>query len=221
MGLVCLLTLQAGGAERTWTFSQNGRAESGAALSFRKGGRMDADYIRVEGTNMVVLCMAGQTYAIALTNFSEADRRFVDEVKGLPVDEASVVQAARANQQSIIARQRAEAVAKEKERIRKEAAIRKDALSRKAREVQEAKLKIVEIERAIAEGLSRPTVAERRASETGVAINRELLTQWQTKLTQLTSDYARMAISAEADAKSEAERLLGDNDYRLFMRDGR
>lgn len=216
-----LLAFSAEAGQRTWYFSQNGRSESDALFSFRKGGRMDAEFIRLEGTNLVVLGMAGQTYAIALTNFSEADQRFVNAVKGLPVDEHQVVQAGRAQAQAIVARQQAEAMAKERERVRKEAELRRDTLRRKAQEVQAAKLKIADLERVIMEGTTRPTWEERKASEAEVAISRQLLTQWQAKLTQLTSEYAKLAVSAEADAKSEAERLLGDGDYRLFLRDTR
>lgn len=91
-------------------------------------------------------------------------------------------------------------------------------MRRKAKEIQDTKLKIAELERGIAEALAQPTREERFARQAEIKINSEMLSNLRTQLTELTSDYAKMSVSAEADAKSEAERLLGDQDFRLYQR---
>jgi len=70
------------GAEetRTWTFSQDGKAESGSgAWSFRKGGRMDGSFVRFLNTNVVILRSVedGADRMVPVNCLSEADRAYL------------------------------------------------------------------------------------------------------------------------------------------------
>jgi hypothetical protein len=73
-------------AQRTWTFSQNGKMETrSGAWSFKKGGRIDAEFIRLETNNIVVLKMAnGENRSVSLSALSESDRQYVAQLSVPP-----------------------------------------------------------------------------------------------------------------------------------------
>jgi hypothetical protein len=80
IGLFVLCGWSASAAElRTWTFSQDGQMRTSAAgtMSFKKKGRLDAAFIRLETDNVVVLATRAGNLAIAATNLSEADLTYV------------------------------------------------------------------------------------------------------------------------------------------------
>lgn len=66
--------------QRTWTFSQDGtmHSPSGDGWSFKKNGRLDAAFARLEGTNVILVsAVDGQYRAIPITSFSEDDRTYL------------------------------------------------------------------------------------------------------------------------------------------------
>src|SRR3974390_3109361 len=61
---------------RPWTFAQDGRLETQAGVwSFKKGGRIDAQFVRLIGTNMVVVKLAvnGSDGRGPITSLSDED----------------------------------------------------------------------------------------------------------------------------------------------------
>ncbi len=170
---------------------------------------MDAHFVRLEQTNIVVLTMNGLVYWVAVTNFSDADRAYVNRVKDRPVDEEMLIQADRANRRPRTLREAQARIIKAQEDSRKEAEWKRQLLINKATEIREAKLKIVELEQTIADGESQPTLAERKARQIQVDIARRMVIDWRRKLTELYLDYAKMATSVPADVKAEADRLIG------------
>ena len=75
--LLGLLVLSA--SSHTWTFSQDGAIEIQAGTwTFKRGGRMDADFLRMKGTNIVVLRRSdGALCDVPLAVLSEKDQDFV------------------------------------------------------------------------------------------------------------------------------------------------
>jgi hypothetical protein len=64
-------------APRTWTFVQDGKMESDSGfLTFKKGGRIDADFVRVVDTNTVLIrpVASTQNFWLAISNLCDADR---------------------------------------------------------------------------------------------------------------------------------------------------
>jgi hypothetical protein len=84
--LICLLVAlvwTAAAAElRTWTFGQDGqmKSSSGGVLSFKKKGRIDGAFVRLENTNVILLGARGEYFTIPETNFCEADHDFIARV---------------------------------------------------------------------------------------------------------------------------------------------
>lgn len=68
---------------RTWTFSSNGKSEGGA-LSYRKGGRIDAAFWDFLGTNIVVLKLDadGKEYPIKISTLSAGDQDYLSKLQG-------------------------------------------------------------------------------------------------------------------------------------------
>jgi hypothetical protein len=65
---------------RTWRFEQDGKMESDSgSLSFKKGGRMDAVFVRIVDTNTVLLRPVGftTTYSVSVTNLCGEDRNLL------------------------------------------------------------------------------------------------------------------------------------------------
>jgi hypothetical protein len=188
-----LATVAAYAQPRTWTFAQDGKSDPQlGALSFRKGGRIDAQFVKMSGTNAVVLNMAGQKYLIALTNFSAGDRAYVAQVKGMPVDEAAL--AREAQNQRIAAMQRLRAQQEVESESLKQQGVEARAWRkyRKAEEIRGVQDRIVTLERDIAEVHELTDRNERRARQTEINLNRNLLAELRTKLLKLQLEYEKM-----------------------------
>ena len=73
----CLLAVTA--TAHTWTFGQDGSIEiQSGTWTFKKGGRMDAEFQQMKGTNTVVLRRSdGEVCEVPLAVLSEADQDFV------------------------------------------------------------------------------------------------------------------------------------------------
>ena len=83
--------------QRTWTFIEDGRmsSPSGGGWSFKKGGRLDAAFVRVEGTNVIVVADAdGQYRVIPVSSLSEDDCAYLVKAKGVSESEAASIQQA-------------------------------------------------------------------------------------------------------------------------------
>ena len=65
---------------RTWTFAQDGKTEGSGVWSFRKGGRMDADFVRMQGENSIVLRSTdGQERIVPVSSLSQKDRDYITQ----------------------------------------------------------------------------------------------------------------------------------------------
>jgi hypothetical protein len=104
---------------RTWTFSQDGQMRTSAAgtMSFKKKGRLDAAFVRLETNKVVTLATRAGTLAIADTNLSEADLTYIaranriDECRGAWVDQSSMVKNEMSRRRREAAQLRGEAAA--------------------------------------------------------------------------------------------------------------
>lgn len=88
--LILLLSVVSVAAEekRTWTFIEDGvmRSPSGggiAAWSFKKNGRVDAAFLGLEGTNVIVLTEDGKRRTIPTNSLSENDRAYLKKASGI------------------------------------------------------------------------------------------------------------------------------------------
>lgn len=84
--LVCLIfAANAVAQSRTWTFGASGKSEGGA-MSYRKGGRIDAEFSDFLGTNVVMLKLNfdGKEYPINISALSAGDREFLIKLRGKP-----------------------------------------------------------------------------------------------------------------------------------------
>ena len=110
-------------ASRTWTFIEDGvmRCPSGGAetaWSFKKNGRLDAAFIGLQDTNVVLLAEDGTHRVIPATSLSENDRAYLKEARGISEEQAADIQkravanSAESIRRSEIARMRAEATIK-------------------------------------------------------------------------------------------------------------
>jgi hypothetical protein len=73
---------------RTWTFSQDGRIETQAGVwSFKKGGRIDAKFVRLIGTNAVLVKLAvnGNDGRLTITSLSDDDCLYLANISGQPM----------------------------------------------------------------------------------------------------------------------------------------
>src|SRR5262249_4340107 len=71
---------------RTWNFEQDGKMESDSGtLSFKKGGRMDGQFVRMVDTNRILLRPLGSTtiYWTSISNFCAKDRSLVFQAVAL------------------------------------------------------------------------------------------------------------------------------------------
>jgi hypothetical protein len=97
--LLVTLVARAAGAERTWTFSEDGimRCPSGGQWSFKKKGSIDAAFVRMEGTNVTVMCTAdGKERVIPAASLSDDDRAYLKGANGVPEWEAATISQAAA-----------------------------------------------------------------------------------------------------------------------------
>ena len=64
---------------RTWTFSQDGQMKtaSGGSVSFKKNGRLDAEFVRLETNNVVLRVRHGEYRVIPAPSLSEVDRIYL------------------------------------------------------------------------------------------------------------------------------------------------
>jgi hypothetical protein len=141
--LISFFALIAAGAEvHTWNFIRDGNlqsTESPGSLSFKKGGRFDGDFIRLSGTNDIVILggLDGAEYLVGLTNLCTEDCDYVLKVKDSPVDEAKLqgeaaerVKQARARNAAIEEAQRAAVARRAQEQQAKEQAAAHEAAQR-------------------------------------------------------------------------------------------
>jgi len=88
--LICFVAFAVAAEIRTWTFREDGNFKvlsgTGGKLSFRKNGRIDADFIQSDLTNVFLKLKDGRDGSVPLTNLSDDDRAYVDKVKDLPID---------------------------------------------------------------------------------------------------------------------------------------
>jgi len=75
--------LLAASESRTWTFEGNGNISSGPGIwSFRKGGRIDGRFVRLDGTNAVIVKLVdGTARSVPYASLSEADRAYLARLK--------------------------------------------------------------------------------------------------------------------------------------------
>src|SRR5437867_4514998 len=87
----CITCLTGLAGTHTWTFNEDGKIifSSGSAMSFAKGGRIDAQFLRADGTNVFLLVENSQGQ-VPLASLSEADRAYVAKAKDTPIDQAKV-----------------------------------------------------------------------------------------------------------------------------------
>ena len=76
----CLL---AASESRTWTFNGDGSISSGPGIwSFRKGGRIDGRFVRLDGTNAVIVKLVdGTARSVPYASLSEADQAYIARLK--------------------------------------------------------------------------------------------------------------------------------------------
>ena len=119
---LCALIWTAAAAQlRTWTFSQDGqmKSSSGGVTSFKKKGRIDASFVRVETNDVVLMATRGETITIAITNLSDLDRDFI--ARAVKLDEPDTVSAALpAIERNELSRRKVEAA-----KVREDAAARR------------------------------------------------------------------------------------------------
>jgi len=119
LSFACLIALATAAEAKTWTFCEDGKIKmlsGGGGVSFRKGGRIDGDFIRSDGTNAFLKLTDGSDGSVPLASLSEADRAYVEKVKGVPVEEAKLAREAQERQ----TKNRVQAEAKAKETARKQ-----------------------------------------------------------------------------------------------------
>src|SRR5579863_5655973 len=84
----CMIALSAGAQSpqpppgkagpHTWTFVENGKIKMrSGTISYGRGGRLDADFIRLDGTNVLLHFPYGGAGSLPIASLSEADRAFV------------------------------------------------------------------------------------------------------------------------------------------------
>jgi S1-C subfamily serine protease len=91
LSLACIIAVVAVAEPRTWTFTENGkiRFQSGSMMSFAKGGRIDAEFVRADTTNVFLKLInagGGQDGCVPVTSLSEADLLYVESVNAAPID---------------------------------------------------------------------------------------------------------------------------------------
>lgn len=107
--LILLLSVVSAAAseQRTWTFTKDGimRSPSGGEWSFKKNGRLDAAFVRLEGTNVVLLGGAdGQHRLMPAESLSEADHIYLRGAGGVSELEAMSIKATAASESAKSAR---------------------------------------------------------------------------------------------------------------------
>jgi hypothetical protein len=73
------------GAElRTWTFRQDGQMKTagGGTVSFKKGGRIEAVFVRLQSTNVLLLAAHGEYLFLPSGSFSDGDRAYLRRAGG-------------------------------------------------------------------------------------------------------------------------------------------
>lgn len=73
---------------RTWTFCQDGKIDTQSGVwSFKKGGRIDARFVRLIGTNVVEVKLAlnGKQGRLTITDLSDEDCVYLASISGQPI----------------------------------------------------------------------------------------------------------------------------------------
>jgi hypothetical protein len=106
----CLLALTAASEPRTWTFIEDGvmQCPTGGRWSFKKGGRVDAAFIGLKGTNVFVMAEDGTRRFFPVTSLSEKDRAYLKTASGMSELQAADVQR-RATAQSVASMRKGDA----------------------------------------------------------------------------------------------------------------
>ena len=105
---------------RTWTFGEDGemRSPSGGTWSFKKNGRVDAAFMDLQGTNVVLIADDATRRILPVKYLSESDRAYVEQASGTSEPEVAVIEqrAAIRNSESMrtadVARMKSEAAIK-------------------------------------------------------------------------------------------------------------
>jgi hypothetical protein len=81
---------------RTWTFTQDGemKTSAGGIVSFRKQGRLDARFVRLESTNAILLAVPGEYLTIPLVDLFDLDRAYIARTTGNDNSAAGTAQTA-------------------------------------------------------------------------------------------------------------------------------
>jgi hypothetical protein len=117
LALVLVLPSSGLSQARTWTFCEDGimQGDSGRVWSFKKNGRIDAAFVRLSGTNVILLSPDAKYRKIPVICLSDSDRSFLDQVNDVSNRNAARITQAAAAQNA--ATRRIEAA-----RLRNEAA---------------------------------------------------------------------------------------------------
>jgi sugar (pentulose or hexulose) kinase len=91
LSLAFLLPLSARSQARTWTFTEDGKivTDSGEAWSFKKKGRIDAAFVRMNGTNVILLTPDAKFRAVPVRSLSQSDRSYLEIAGGITQSEAA------------------------------------------------------------------------------------------------------------------------------------
>jgi hypothetical protein len=98
--VACLLPLSGRSQTRTWTFAQDGKMvnDSGAAWTFKKNGRIDAAFVRLNGTNAILLTLDATYRTVPLVSLSAPDRSYLRKTGVVSEQEAALMAKAEAAQ---------------------------------------------------------------------------------------------------------------------------
>jgi len=115
-----LIALGANAEPRTWTLAEAGRIKfQSGGMSFVKGGKIDAEFLRVETTNVFLRVKDGGDGCLPIASLSKADHAYLEKIKVMDTARflgVSAVEAARldkeAQEQETKNRIQAEAAAK-------------------------------------------------------------------------------------------------------------
>jgi hypothetical protein len=118
--VACLLPFSGLSQTRTWTFAQDGKMvnDVGDTWTFKKNGRMDAAFVRLDGTNAILRTADASYRTVALICLSPADRSYlrkggvVSEQEAAKIAQAVAVQNAASKRALEVSRMKNEAAAR-------------------------------------------------------------------------------------------------------------
>jgi len=139
--MISLVLAATGGEPREWTFSEDGSARSslGGFTSYRKNGRIEAAFVRLDdGTNALLQTTTGEYLTILTTAFSREDLAYLLGASGTTRTETAVMHqpAVGANGQASQHKSQARGLRDEAETKRKLAGIESDEAARLERDAE-------------------------------------------------------------------------------------